>query len=116
MLTAENDEVNGAERFSEETTKAQVAQSQASVDHDNWNAVTECLVALSALEKNQDKLANKVVECATGCARELKIYEDAITGADTLRWIGLKSKVMSGSDRPNSIYTFGGTESIEGRS
>ena len=87
VLIAENGEVNEAERFSEEATEAQVAQSLASVDHDNWNAVTECLAALSALEKNQDKLENKVVEYATGCAQEPKNYEDAITGADASRWI-----------------------------
>ena len=87
VLIAKDGEVNEAERFSEETTEAQVAQPLASVDHDNWNAVTECLAALSALEKNQDKLENKVVECATGCAQEPKNYEDAITGADASRWI-----------------------------
>ncbi|KAL5398400.1 hypothetical protein PMIN03_012788 [Paraphaeosphaeria minitans] len=65
VLIAENGEVNEAERFSEETTKNQVAQSLVSVDHNDWGAMTECLAALSALEKTQDKLENHVTSLPT---------------------------------------------------
>jgi peptidoglycan hydrolase-like protein with peptidoglycan-binding domain len=87
VLIAEDGEINEAERFSEESTQTQVAQSLASVDHDDWSAVIECLAALSALEKNQDKLENHVVDHAAGGAYEPKNYEDAVTCADASRWI-----------------------------
>jgi hypothetical protein len=49
--------------------------------------VIKCLAALLALEKNQDKLENYVVNYAAGGAYELKNYKDAVTCADALRWI-----------------------------
>ena len=87
VLIAQDGEVNEAERFSEENIAAQVAQSLVSVDHDDWSAITECLAALSALEKNQDKLENHVVDHAISDAYEPKNYEDAVTCADASRWI-----------------------------
>ena len=87
VLIVEDGEINEAERFSEESTQTQVAQSLASVDHDDWSAVIECLAALSALEKNQDKFENHVVDHAAGGAYEPKNYEDAVTCADASRWI-----------------------------
>ena len=58
-----------------------MGQPLVSADHEYWSAVTECLAALSALEKNQDKVENHVVECVAG-AHAPKNYKDAITYAE----------------------------------
>lgn len=87
VLIAKDGEVNEAERFCEEVTQAQVAHSLMAADHEDWSAITECLAALSALEKNQDKLESHVVDNAAGDTYEPKNYEDAVTCADASRWI-----------------------------
>ena len=67
------------ERFVEEETQAQVAQSLTSADNDDWTGIVECLVALSALEKNRDKLETHVVDHASSRICEPKNYEDVVT-------------------------------------
>ena len=87
VLIAQDGEVNEAERYSEDETQTQVVQSLLSTDCEDWNGIVECLAALSALEKNQDKLEIHVVEHASGSAYEPKNYEDAVTCADASKWI-----------------------------
>jgi len=57
-----------------------------SADREYWSTVTECLAALSALEKSQDKVENYMVECAAGAHAPMN-YKDVITYAEASRWI-----------------------------
>jgi hypothetical protein len=51
VLIAEDGEVNGAERFPEEITRTQVAQSLVSAGHEDWSSNKMSSRVVSAGEK-----------------------------------------------------------------